>query len=276
MFHKASGKVFFYVVTLMFFVLSVQNTWAFLAKTLPGADPKFLVCMMIVFEGGFLGWLAMLMGGAENVWRVGIAFIMLLVTGAGVFTGAYFEIGGMMHTGIGYKVDPAILAWVPTSVLIAYISTGMACVLYMLASPEFFYRMSHMNATGQAPAIGSHIEMLPPRHVELAQHHPAGQRALPSPKQATQSGPLLVEGGSLRNRFGNWLARVAGGLQREYQPNPLWEAENQAGLSAWAAHKAEMDASNPTVKDAAPSTPTDEEPVAATPKKKAGRPRVKK
>src|SRR5258708_4431374 len=106
----------------MFFLLSIQNTWGFLNKTLPGADPKFLICMMIVFEGGFLGWLSMLMGGAENVWRVAISFVMLCVTGTGVFLGAYYEIGAMMHSGLGYKVDPGVLAFIPTSVLIAYMA----------------------------------------------------------------------------------------------------------------------------------------------------------
>lgn len=169
MFHKASGKLFFVVVTVMFFVLSVQNTWGFLNKTMPSASPIFLGSMMIVFEAGFLGWLAMLMHGAENVYRVAISFIMLLITGLGVFTGAYYEMSGLMNTGIGYKVDPGVLAWVPFSVLMAYIATGVALVLYMIASPEFAHRMQHMNQTGQAPAMP--FQLIPTNTVMLSQTH---------------------------------------------------------------------------------------------------------
>jgi len=161
MFHKATGKLFFFVVTLMFLALSFQNTWAFLNRTLPDATGAFLICMMIIFEGGFLGWLAMLMAGAENVWRVLISFVMLLITGTGVFVGAYYEIGGMMHKGLGYKIDPGVLTFVPTSVLLAYMATGIAVVLYLLASPEFFHRMRHMNTTGTAPAL--HYSLSPER-----------------------------------------------------------------------------------------------------------------
>jgi hypothetical protein len=208
MFHKAGGKIFFYVVTLMFFILSIQNTWAFLNKTMPDASPTFLVCMMIVFEGGFLGWLAMLMHGAENVYRVGISFVMLLITGTGVFVGAYFEIGGMMHAGIGYKVDPNVLAWVPFSVLLAYMATGAACVLYMLASPEFFHRMSHMNATGQAPAQFQMIPTGQPFNFSISQAPDTEPLALPAP-QGAQTAPLAPAKPSVFRRaagaVGDWF-----------------------------------------------------------------------
>src|SRR6476646_6580777 len=94
MFHRFAGKTFFYIVALLFMVLSVQNTWQFLVAILPDATPFFIGCMMIVFEAGFMGWLALLMYGADNIPRVIVSALMLLITGIGVFAGAYYELDG--------------------------------------------------------------------------------------------------------------------------------------------------------------------------------------
>lgn len=151
MFHRFGGKAFIYVITLLFLGVSVQNTWQFLVTILPDATPVFIGGMMIVFEGGFLGWLALLMHGTENIPRTIIAAIMLLVTGIGVGTAAYFELDGLMHKSIAVKIDPGFLANVPSIVNGVYLATGIAIVLYALASPGFAHRMRHMNDHGTPP-----------------------------------------------------------------------------------------------------------------------------
>lgn len=205
MFHRATGATFFFIVSIMFFLLSLQNTWAFLNRVLPDADQVFIVCMMVIFEGGFVGWLAMLMGGAQNVWRMLIAFVMMLITGTGVFIGAWYEIGGMMHKGIGYKIDPTILSNVPTAVIFAYIATGIAIVLYMLASPEFFARVSHMNQHGTAPV---NMRVYPVR-VSPATNNP---KALPAPASArSTTEPLPIpQSVDLLQRAGSFIGGLFG------------------------------------------------------------------
>ena len=77
MFHKFSGKVFFYILATFFFVVSVQNTWAFLNTALPDSTPFFLAGLMFCYEGGTLGWLALLMHGTENIARTPCLFFTL-------------------------------------------------------------------------------------------------------------------------------------------------------------------------------------------------------
>lgn len=153
MFHRFTGKTFFYIVSLLFMALSIQNTWQFLVTILPDATEFFVACMMVVFEAGFMGWLALLMYGADNVPRVIVSALMLLVTGIGVFTGAYYEFDEGMHKSIAVKIDPALLTNVPTIVKGVYIATGVAILCYILASPAFFARMKHMNTHGTAPVM---------------------------------------------------------------------------------------------------------------------------
>lgn len=152
MFHRFSGKTFIFVIGIVFALLSLQNTWDFLTKSLPGAQPQFLFCMMIVFEGGVFGWLALLTHGAGNVPRVVISAIMLTICAAAVGIAAFFMLGNMLGAGLGYKIPPAVLQWVPTITIGAYLATGAALILWLLANPEFHARMSHINTHGTAPA----------------------------------------------------------------------------------------------------------------------------
>lgn len=216
MFHRAIGKVMFPVLVIVFLLLSIQNTWAFLQEAMPGDTIVYKALAMVVFEGGFIGWLSLTMHGAENVLRTILAALMTLITGAGVFTAAFFEIGKQMQ-GIGFTLSPQFLSWVPIVVLGSFIATGATLALYMLCSPEFFARMSHMNQTGVEPPIGARIEMLPPRtsapnRTQIAAPR-ANQLALPQPTTRANTGHLQVQGGGVMNRLGNWFAQSLGGVQ---------------------------------------------------------------
>lgn len=202
MFHRSVGKIMFPILVVVFLLLSIQNTWAFLQDAMPGDTLLYKALAMVVFEGGFIGWLSLTMHGAENVLRTILSGLMTLITGAGVFTAATFEIGRQMQ-GIGFQLSPQFMLWIPVIVLGSFIATGASCALYLLASPEFFARMSFMNATGQEPPIGTRIEMMRP--------HANEPLALSRPRQATprqigapvaQARPARV---GLLNRVQNWL-----------------------------------------------------------------------
>src|SRR5258708_1564934 len=141
MFHKFTGQIFFWLLATFFFLVSVQNTWAFLNTALPDSTPFFLGGLMFVYEGGVLGWLALLMHGTENIPRTIIAGLMLVVSVIGVATGAYFELGSQMHKGIAARIDPGFLANVPDIVIFTYLSMLVAFLLYLLASPHFAARL---------------------------------------------------------------------------------------------------------------------------------------
>ena len=192
MFHRFGGKAFFFVLALLFLGLSVQNTWQFLVTVLPDATPFFIGCMMIVFEGGLLGWLALLMHGSENIPRTIIAALMLVVTGAGVATGAYFELDGQMHKSIAVKIDPGFLANVPNIVNGVYLATFVAIVLYILANPQFHARMKHMNTHGNAP---TNMKL-----ISLAQTQVTPEIADPQTKA------IAAPAQSLRQRAANFIA----------------------------------------------------------------------
>lgn len=189
MFHRFGGKAFFFVLALLFFILSVQNTWQFLTTVLPDATMFFILCMMIVFEGGFLGWLVLLMHGTENIPRTIIAGVMLCITGSGVVAGAYYELDGQMYKSIAVKIDPGFLVNVPNIVNGVYIATFIAIVLYIIANPHFFARMRHMNEHGTAP---SQLRLLPVQQPTVVRQEPpaaqpktlapAATPALPAPQ----------------------------------------------------------------------------------------------
>jgi hypothetical protein len=242
MFHRWGGKAFIYIITLLFLGVSVQNTWQFLVTILPDATPVFLGCMMIVFEGGFLGWLALFMHGTENIPRTVIAGIMLVVTGIGVGTAAYYELDGLMHKSIAVKIDPGFLANVPNIVNVVYLATGVAVVAYALAAPSFGDRMRHLNTHGTPP-------------VRIRQEVTGTLVQLPQTASTRQSGtvvqpvatPQLNQG--LRQRLGNWLAgnqqveapiqAIAAPQQSLAQPSTLFSPPVMPDLSEDLAQSVE-------------------------------------
>lgn len=197
MFHRFGGKAFFFVLALLFLGLSIQNTWQFLATILPDATTLFIGCMMIVFEGGFLGWLALLMHGSENIPRTIIAAIMLIITGTGVGTGAYYELDGQMHQSIAVKIDPAFLSHVPDIVNGVYLATFAAIVLYILANPTFFARMRHMNQHGSAPTNMRMIPIAPQTQITQEIAAPQSQaKAIAAPAGVRQRIANFIAGNS--------------------------------------------------------------------------------
>lgn len=238
MFHRFGGRAFFFVLTLMFFLLSIQNTWQFLVTVLPDSTMFFIGCMMIVFEGGFLGWLALLMYGTENIPRTIIAFLMLVVTGIGVCTGAYYELDGQMHKSIAVHIDAGLLAHVPDIVNGVYIATFIAIVLYILANPTFFARMAHMNATGRAPA-GLHLIPIEQTVVEQVPVLSAQQPAPALPPPPAQSVPALPKPGLIargKQALANKLQPQTGNTTPTVTSNPAPAIDMEALAKALQDH----------------------------------------
>lgn len=228
-FHRAIGKITFPLIAIAFMAISVQTTWQFLSEALPHENLLYRILGLAVFELGAFCWFSLLTAGAENVLRTLIALVMTCICVGGVATAAIFELGKQM-SDIGFKEDPSFMAWVPVCVLAGFVSTGIATLLYMAASPHFAHRISHMNATGQEPPIGSHIEMLPYTRVSsapalTAQPQP---RALPAPKQQAANQAPRAQGDGLLNRVGNWFARTFNGVQNG-APQPANEQADNEG-----------------------------------------------
>jgi hypothetical protein len=189
--------------------------------------------MMAIFEGGFFMWLALLQHGAENVWRVFISVVMLLVTGAGVGVGAYYELSGMMHKGIAAPIDPDVLAFIPSMVIIAYLATFAAIMLYILANPEFFHRMSHINRTGQAPeqqAIFPVTNFNPFADVTPALPAGNGRLALPQPRQNQTMSAALGQPGLLQ-RAGAKLASLFQGSRQDANSNVVQASQPSVNVT---------------------------------------------
>ena len=214
-FHRAIGKVTFPIIALAFMALSVQTTWQFLNAALPHESLIYRVLGLAVFELGAFCWFSLLTSGAENVLRTIIALIMTVICVGGVATAAVYEVGSQM-TDIGFKMDPAFLQWTPVCVLIGFIATLVSTLLYMAASPHVAHRFAHLNATGQEPPIGSHIEridMLAPRQNTQQLAPRQQQLALPAPKQQAPAGIQQSHKGGIRAGIGNFFARLGAGLQ---------------------------------------------------------------